>query len=329
MLKYNSLDGGITMNRVVIITGANSGIGKAAAMKFATEGDHVIMACRNVERSYSVLQELISITGNSNIELFQLDVSSFTSIGQFAMQFNNKFNNLDLLIHNAAYLKHGEPRYLLSEDGIELSFATNVVGPYLLTQLLLPQLNNAKQPAILHACTTNIKHFFDPKRQIEFDNMRGEYANQRPFNSYKLYGDSKMALFLLTIKLAEQLKGQRIRVNALQINRVKLSPETIANLSPRYRILARLQNPTSQPASSMAKLYYDICTSTNYADITGSLINHHGAVMDAAISEKPHPFQLMRYLTSDQYYPAYATNRTYMNQIWDFCEQATETVLCK
>ncbi|MCR8658806.1 SDR family NAD(P)-dependent oxidoreductase [Paenibacillus endoradicis] len=317
------------MSRIVIITGANSGIGKAAAQKFALEGDHVIMACRSIQRSRTIQQALIRNTGNNDITLMQLDISSFASIQQFVQQFTERFEQLDLLIHNAAYLKHGEPRYLLSEDDIELSFATNVVGPYLLTQLLLPQLGKAKQPAILHACTTNIKHFFDPKRQIEFDNMRGEYANQRIFNSYKLYGDSKMALFLLTIKLAEQVKEQRIRVNALQINRVKLSPETIANLSARYRILARLQNPTSQPPSSMADLYYDICTSTNYRDINGSLINHRGIVMKAATSEKPHPFQLIRYLTSDQYYPAYATNRTYLDQVWDFCEQATDTILSK
>ncbi|URN95650.1 MAG: SDR family NAD(P)-dependent oxidoreductase [Candidatus Pristimantibacillus lignocellulolyticus] len=317
------------MSRTVIITGANSGIGKAATQKFASEGDHVIMACRSIQRSRNIQQELISSTGNNNITLMQLDISSFASIQQFVQQFIEKFEKLDLLIHNAAYLKHGEPRYLLSEDNIELSFATNVVGPYLLTQLLLPQLGKAKQPAILHACTTNIKHFFDPKRQIEYDNLRGEYANQRPFNSYKLYGDSKMALFLLTIKLSDQLKGQKVRVNALQINRVKLSPETIANLSSRYRMLARLQNPTSQPTSSMAKLYYDICTSANYSDITGSLINHRGIVMKAATSEKPHPFQLVRYLTSDQYYPAYATNHTYLNQVWVFCEQATDNILSR
>jgi len=321
------IDGGISMSRIVIITGANSGIGKAATQKFASEGDHVIMACRSIQRSRNIQQELIRRTGNNNITLMQLDVSSFASIQQFVEQFTERFEQLDLLIHNAAYLKHGEPQYLLSEDDIELSFATNVVGPFLLTHLLLPQLGKAKQPAILHACTTNIKHFFDPKRQIEFDNIRGEYANERTFNSYKLYGDSKMALFLLTLTLAKQLKEQRIRVNALQINRVKLSAETIANLSPRYRILARLQNPTSQPTSSMAKLYYDICTSANYSDVTGSLINHRGVVMKAATSEHPHPLQLIRYLTSDQYYPAYATNRTYLNQVWEFCEQATDAIL--
>lgn len=329
MLKIDPIDGGIMMSRIVIITGANSGIGRAAVQKFAEEGDHVIMACRNIALSHNVQQELITLTGNHNITLLQLDVSSFASIIQFVQQFNEKFDQLDLLIHNAAYMKHGERQYLLSEEGIELSYATNVVGPYLLTQLLLPQLAKAKQPAILHACTTNIKHFFDPKRQIEYDNMRGEYANQRQFNSYKLYGDSKMALFLLTIKLAEQLKEQRIRVNALQINRVKLSPETIANLSPRFRILARLQSPTAQPTSSMANLYYDICTSATYTNLTGALINHHGGVMKAATSEKPNPVQLIRYLTGNQYYPAYAASTIYSNRIWDFCEQATESILSK
>lgn len=315
------------MSRVVIITGANSGIGKAAAQKFATNGDRVVMACRNLTISQSVQQELIQSTGNQDITLLKLDVSSLTSIQQFVQLFNERYERLDLLIHNAAYLRHGEQQYLLSEDQIELSFATNVVGPYLLTQLLLPQLMKSSRPAILNACTTNIKHFFDPKREIEYDNMRGEFARNRPFSSYKFYGDSKMALLMLTMKLSEQLSQHGIRVNALQINRVQLSPQTIANLSPYYRFLARLQSPTSQKPSSMAKIYYDICSAEPYADITGALISHKGKIIRPASSDTPTPLQLIKYLTSNDYYPAYATKPEHINSIWNFCKQATNSFI--
>ncbi|WP_232726092.1 SDR family NAD(P)-dependent oxidoreductase [Bacillus sp. FJAT-42315] len=70
---------------------------------------------------------------------------------------------MDILIHNAAYLNHGEKEYKLSPEHIELSFATNTFGPFLMTRLLVDHLAKSSDPRILHACTTNIKHFFDPK----------------------------------------------------------------------------------------------------------------------------------------------------------------------
>lgn len=213
--------------KIVIITGANSGIGKAAAFKFAEEGYRLIMACRNMEISTAVQREIIETTKNNEVDLMELDVSSFDSIRNFCTAFKAKYPLLDILIHNAAYLNHGEKEYKLSPDHIELSFATNAFGPTLMTRLLADHLAHSQDPRVLNACTTNIKNFFDPKRTIEFDNLRGELKDTRPYSTYKMYGDSKMALLMLTFKVAEEFKSKGIKVNAIQINRVKLSKETI------------------------------------------------------------------------------------------------------
>ena len=122
--------------KIVIITGANSGIGKAAATKFATNGHTVIMACRNMEISSKAQKEIIEQTQNTNVMLMNLDVSSFQSIQEFSSEFKSKYDNLDILIHNAAYFNHGEKKYQISKDNIELTFATNTFGPFLMTQLL-------------------------------------------------------------------------------------------------------------------------------------------------------------------------------------------------
>lgn len=180
--------------KIVIITGANSGIGKAAAFKFAAEGYRVIMACRNREISAAVQREIRETTKNNEVDLMELDVSSFDSIRNFCAAFKAKYPLLDILIHNAAYLNHGEKEYKLSPDHIELSFATNAFGPTLMTRLLADHLAQSQDPRVLNACTTNIKNFFDPKRTIEFDNLRGELKDTRPYSTYKMYGDSKMAL---------------------------------------------------------------------------------------------------------------------------------------
>ncbi|MFK2826594.1 SDR family NAD(P)-dependent oxidoreductase [Bacillus sp. B190/17] len=308
--------------KTVIITGANSGIGKAAALKFATEGYHVIMACRNMEISTAVQENVIEITKNINVDLMQLDISSFDSIRTFCTAFKSKYPRLDILIHNAAYLNHGEKEYKLSPEHIELSFATNTFGPFLMTRLLADHLAKSPDPRILHACTTNIKNFFDPKRKIEFDNLRGELRGTRPYSTYKMYGDSKMALLMLTFKLAEEYKSMGIKVNALQINRVKLSKETIKKMHSFWKVFALLQNITNPLPAGMADNYFHICTSDEFKNVTGQLINHKREVVKPSTNEKGLT-QLKNILGSNSY-PRYAADPQNVEQIWRLSTLLTE-----
>ncbi|MBS4223790.1 SDR family NAD(P)-dependent oxidoreductase [Lederbergia citrea] len=308
--------------KFVIITGANSGIGQAAALKFASEGYHVIMACRNMGISTDVQKDIIDITKNNNVDLMELDVSSFDSIRSFCTAFTSKYPRLDILIHNAAYLNHGEKEYKLSPEHIELSFATNTFGPFLMTRLLADHLAKSPDPRILHACTTNIKNFFDPKRKIEFDNLCGELKDTRPYSTYKMYGDSKMALLILTFKMAEKYKSRGIKVNALQINRVKLSKETINKMHSVWRVFARLQNLTNPLPSGMADNYFQICTSDQFKNVTGQLINHKLEIVKPSTSEKG--FTQLKNIFGSSSYPSYATNPQNVEQIWRLSTKLTE-----
>ncbi|MEP0860276.1 MAG: SDR family NAD(P)-dependent oxidoreductase [Ignavibacterium sp.] len=164
--------------RIVIITGANSGIGKAAAIKFASENHTVIMACRDLTRSENAFKQAQKLSANSDVHLMRVDISSFKSIKKFAQEFKSKFNKLDILINNAAFFEHGKRGYQMSEDGIELTFATNTFGPFFMTELLKDFLSKSDDARILNACTENIMHFFDPKRQIEFDNLKANSEAQ-------------------------------------------------------------------------------------------------------------------------------------------------------
>lgn len=309
-------------DKIVIITGANSGIGKAAALKFATEGYCIIMACRNMETSTVVQRDIIEITKNTNVDLMELDVSSFNSIRSFCTAFKSKYPRLDILIHNAAYLNHGEREYKLSPEHIELSFATNTFGPFLMTRLLADHLAKSPDPRILNACTTNIKNFFDPKRKIEFDNLRGELKETRPYSTYKMYGDSKMALLMLTFKVAEEFKSRGIKVNALQINRVKLSKETIQKMHSFWKVLAWIQNLTNPLPSSMAENYFQICTSDEFKWVTGQLINHKRQIVKPATTEKG--FTQLKNIFGSSSYPRYATNPQNIEQIWRMSTTLTE-----
>ncbi|MEW8971182.1 MAG: SDR family NAD(P)-dependent oxidoreductase [Mesobacillus sp.] len=309
-------------DKIVVITGANSGIGKAAAIKFAKEGYTVVMACRNLERSKSAQQEIIEASKNPHVELLKLDISSFKSIHQFSAMLKHKYPKLDILIHNAAYLNHGEKKYLLSQDGIELSFATNTVGPFLLTRKLAGMLEKSEDARVLHACTTNIRHFFDPKRKIEFDNLQGELKNERPFKAYKFYGDTKMALLMLTFKMAEELKQSGISVNAVQIPAIKLSKETINKFQSGWRFAARIQNVFSAPRETMAKTYYHICTSEEFKNVTGKLINDKRGMMGAS-HYSAGLTQDIKQLMDQNVYPKYADDPENIQRVWDLCVSLT------
>lgn len=309
-------------DKIVVITGANSGIGKAAAIRFANEGYTVVMACRNLERSKMAQQEIIEATKNPQIDLLQLDISSFESIHQFSTVLKDSYPKLDILIHNAAYLNHGEKDYLLSEDGIELSFATNTVGPFLLTKHLVNMLERSEDARVLHSCTTNIRHFFDPKKNIEFDNLQGEFKGERPFNAYKMYGDTKMTLLLMTFKMAEELKKHRINVNAVQIPAIKLSKETINKFQSGWRVAARIQNVFSAPRETMADTYYHICTSEEFKNVTGKFINGKRKVMEPSHYTKGLT-QDIKQLMDPNVYPKFADKEENIQKVWDMCVSLT------
>lgn len=166
-----------------------------------------------------------------------------------------------MLIHNAGYFNHGIKAYQSSPDGLELTFATNVFGPLLMTERLLGHLAASDDPRVLHAASTNIKHFFDPKRAIEFDNLQGEFAGSRPYTVYKMYGDSKMGL-LLTYRMAEEYKAKGIKVNAVMIPATKVSRETLRNFSGYYRVIGPLVqnlNPFSLTGADGGLLLPRLC----------------------------------------------------------------------
>lgn len=254
--------------KTVIITGANSGIGKAAAYKFTGGGHRVIMACRNLQKSRPVRDHIAKETGNDRVHLEQVDMGSFESIRDFCSTYRKKYQELDILIHNAAYFNHGSP-YKQSPDDIEITFATNVAGPFLMTMLLRDLLAESDDARILHAGSNIIKHFFNPNKEIDFDHLKKEPENPRDHSIYINYRNSKMALLMLTIRMAEEFKNEGIKVYSLQINGATMSKDALMKVKPHWRIIARVQNLFFRPPEFTADLYYEICTSDKFRDTSG------------------------------------------------------------
>jgi NAD(P)-dependent dehydrogenase (short-subunit alcohol dehydrogenase family) len=305
----------------IVITGANSGIGKAATIQFAKAGYSVIMACRTIENSRQICEEIIAETGNNAIDLMVLDTSTVESIDTFCAAFNDKYEKLDILIHNAAYFNHGHP-YKLSADGFELTFATNVFGPFLLSMKLREKLKKSDDPRILHAGSNIIKNFFNPGLRIDFDHLRAENTAKKSFSVYNSYRDSKMALLMLTMKLAEEFKNDGIKVNVLEINGAKMSKETLRKFKPRFRVIAMIQNLFFPTTEYMAGNYFEICTSERFKGTSGKLFNHKLGIMQPAQNKPDFKAQFTQLFDNDVY-PNYAHNQETNEKIWNLCMELT------
>lgn len=172
--------------RIVVITGANSGIGKVATERFAKEGYRIIMACRSIDRAVPVRDEIVRRTGAATIDLMELDTSSSDSINRFVAEAITRYPRVDILIHNAAYFNHGEA-YRRNADGREIAFATNVVGPYLLTMGLRRHLRRSDDPRVLNVGSNIIKHFFSPKLKMDVSDLTSPFAGEREIERSSVY----------------------------------------------------------------------------------------------------------------------------------------------
>jgi NAD(P)-dependent dehydrogenase (short-subunit alcohol dehydrogenase family) len=311
--------------RTVIITGSNSGIGKAAAIRFAEDGHTVIMACRNRKKSEPVRMEIEHRSGNNRVYLEEADMSSQESIRSFCESYRSKYNKLDILIHNAAYFNHGAP-YRQSVDGIEITFATNVAGPFLMTMLLRDLLSESDDARVLHAGSNIIKHFFNPKKEIGFDHLQKEPEDPRSHSVYINYRNSKMALLMLTFKMAEEFKEDGINVYSLQINGATMSKDALMKVKPHWRIIARIQNLFFRPPEFTANLYYEICTGERYRPMSGSHFNHR--------LEKMQPAKVNNGIVTDikqgtgaSVYPAYALREDVSDKLWNLCTELTGEII--
>jgi len=313
--------------QVVVITGANSGIGKAAALRFAAEGDRVVMACRDPDRGERARREIAAAANGAEVEVMQLDVSSFASVRAFCAAFKAAHPRLDVLIHNAGYFSHGLKTYQLSDDGLELTFATNVFGPVLMTRLLLEALARSDDARVLFAASTNLKHFFDPARTIEFDNLRGEFRRTRPYTVYKMYGDSKMAVVLLARRMAAEYAPMGVKVNAIMIPATRVEPATLKKFTGGFRLVAPLVqnlNPLALQPSQVADAYYRICASEPFREVAGALIDARLRVIAPAAHAGPLGFvETVRELLDTRHLPAYACDPGNIERIWRLSLEVT------
>ncbi|XP_066502491.1 retinol dehydrogenase 12-like [Hoplias malabaricus] len=190
--------------KTTIVTGANTGIGKFIALDFARRGARVILACRSEARGTAALKEIRQRSGNQNVHLRIVDTSSLDSVRNFAAQILEEEKELHILVNNAG--ASGLPKGITS-DGLEVSFATNHVGPFLLTNLLLDLLKKSAPARIVNVSSAN--HW---RGKVDFSHFHGENLT---YTMDSVYNHTKLHNVIWTNELARRLHGTGVTANSL------------------------------------------------------------------------------------------------------------------
>jgi len=203
MEKESASDTATMKAKVVMVTGANSGIGKAASLALAEMGATVVMVARSKERGEAARSEIVRKSQNNAVDLLLADLSSLESVRILSSEFQKKYSSLHVLINNAGLFNQ---RRRVPADGYENTFATNYLAPFLLTNLQLDLLKASAPSRIINV--SSVGHY---NGHINFEDLNLE----NDYGGWKAYGQSKLALVLFTHELAKKLQGTGVTVNAV------------------------------------------------------------------------------------------------------------------
>ncbi len=190
--------------KTVVLTGANTGIGRETALELAKRGAHVVMACRDEARGEAARAEIEAATGGrGRLEVRALDLGSLDSVRAFAEKANADLPRIDVLINNAGIFPQKLEK---TAEGFESQFGVNHLGHFLLTNLLLDKLKASAPARIVHL--TSMLH---TKGTLDFDSFRGE----KPYKATDAYNQSKLANLSFSNELARRLEGTGVTSNAV------------------------------------------------------------------------------------------------------------------
>jgi len=254
--------------KIILITGATGGIGKQTAISLAASGFRVYITGRNKESGNNAVNEIQEESGNKNVYLLTGDLSTFEGILSVAEQFKNRRQKLDILINNAG---SAAPKLIKTENDLELNFAVNVVAPFLLTKLLMPDLKKSSSPRVV--CVTG----GDLPSKLEIDNLQCE----KEFKGLNSYSQSKSAMMALMYKFSQQIKDENITINICYPGQAgtnmtqsvtkEMLPVFFRPLFPVFKLFTKPDNGKSAKIASKSSVF--LATSDTMNNITGKYFN--------------------------------------------------------
>lgn len=282
-------------NKIAFITGATSGIGKAAAMALAKQNFTVVIHGRSNSKTQRVCKEIKSATGNDTIDFLIADMFSLNDVRKMANEFKQKYNRLDVLINNAGGIMGKERE--ITNDGLEKTMAINLFAPFLLIALLLDSLKKSNDGRIINVSSNSHKLNAKPT----FNDLQLE-KNYNPLNSY---GNAKLFLIWTTQQLTKKLQQQginNITANTMHPGAVASNFGVNSDLGGVLNIIGKLARPFFKTVEQGADTIVYLASSDEVKNISGKyFVNRKQAKV------------------ADKYY-------TENNEklIWNYCEQQTK-----
>ncbi|SOD74224.1 NAD(P)-dependent dehydrogenase (short-subunit alcohol dehydrogenase family) [Jatrophihabitans sp. GAS493] len=200
---WTAADIGDQSGRVVVVTGANSGLGLEISSRLAEHGAHVVMACRDVAKAGRAAEQLRRDVAQASVEVSELDLADLGSVAAFAQSFTASHDRLDLLINNAGLMAVDHSR---TAQGFEMQFGVNHLGHFALTEHLLPTLVRTAGSRV--ATMASMGH---RGGRMRFDDL----MRKRKYNRWLAYTQSKLANILFTSELQRRLAAQGVTTIAV------------------------------------------------------------------------------------------------------------------
>jgi len=241
--------------KVCLITGANSGIGKATALGLATLNATIVMVARDKDKGEAAQLEVRTRSGNKDVDLMVADLSSQDSVRELAHDFKSRYKRLNVLVNNAGIFL---PKRIVTVDGLEATFATNHLGHFLLTNLLLGLLKTSSPSRII-----NLTSSAHRGTEIDFEDLQGE----KRYSGYHAYSQSKLANVLFTYQLAKMLNGTGVTANCLHPGVVRTGFGK--DQGGLMNILVRIASPFMMSPEKAAKAAIYLASSREVESVNG------------------------------------------------------------
>lgn len=265
----------------ILITGGNTGIGKATAIDLAKEGHTIIIACRNETKAKQAVVDIKATSKNEAIHYLPCDLASFESIKNCAVAYRQQFGQLDILINNAGLVTD---KLQFTKEGFELQMGVNHLGHFLLTKLLIDLIEKAAEPRIVNVSST--AHY---RAKINFNTFKGELGAEK-YNGMAAYGQSKLANILFTKELARRYPN--ICSHSLHPGVVSTEIAGKNNNKKLWGILWKVMSPFMINSSKGAKTSVYLATSPEALKTNGKYFDKQKekepspVAQDAALAER-------------------------------------------
>ena len=254
--------------KICMVTGASSGLGKAIALGLARMGATVVLGCRDEARGAAAQAEIQAATSNPNVELMLVDLANQPSVHELANTFKQKYSRLNVLVNNAAVFKS---RRIVTADGLETMFATNHLGPFLLTNLLLDVLKNGSLARVVNISAPSTT-------QLRFDDLQNELV----FSAVEAFGASKMCNLLFTYELARRLDGRGVTANLVHPGLIR---SNLMREAPR--LIQWLFGAFAAPPERAAQTPLYVATSRELAGATGQFYKNKRVIAPSRYATDP------------------------------------------